>query len=138
MENQDDQKFEVIDKKPNPLNKFGGDVKQFIGNMVDKIGELPNFAKELLNSTEKSEENYKQYVKQDKDTIETIIKQKLESGNYTNEELEDLLNRTEKITKDQEGVLDKLNKHKKEILLILSASMVATIKLILENRNKAS
>lgn len=138
MENKDNQEYEIIDEKSGPMSKIGSDLKQFVGNMVDKITDLPTFAAELLKSTEKSEENYKQFVKQDKDTIELIIKQKLESGNYTNEELESLLDRNEKITRNQEGVLDKMAKNKTEILVILSVSTIAAIKLILENRNKAS
>jgi uncharacterized protein YjaZ len=96
--------------------------------MVDKIGEVPNFAKEILKSFDKSEENYNKFVKQDKNVIEMIIKQKLESGNYTDEELKDLLNRSEKITEKQENVLDKMSNHQRDIRLIVSGCMVAVLK----------
>jgi hypothetical protein len=139
MENQNNkEEYELIDKKNGPLSKVGIEIKQFVGGMVERIGDLPTFAKEVLSSTEKSEENFNKFVKQDKDLIDSIIKKKLESGNYTDDELKELLDRTQKITKDQEGVLDKLNKHKKEIFLVVSASTVAAIKVILDNRNNAS
>ncbi|MCM3477275.1 hypothetical protein [Caldibacillus thermoamylovorans] len=138
MEKQNDNEYEIIDAKSGKLSKIGNDFKLFVGNMIDKIGEVPNFAKEILKSSEKSEENYNAFVKQDKQVIEMIIKQKLESGNYTDDELKDLLDRNEKITEKQEAVLDKLSKHKKEILLIVSGVMVVTLKNMLENRdNKA-
>ncbi|WML24577.1 hypothetical protein [Neobacillus sp. OS1-33] len=112
-------------------------IKLFVGNIVDKVGEVPNFAKEILKSSDKSEGDYNDLVKQDKNVIEMIIKQKLGSGNYTDDELKDLLDRTEKITEKQETVLDKLNKHKKETLLIVSGCMVAALKIVIENRNNS-
>jgi len=135
MANQNnDEEYEIIDKKKGQLSKVRSELKQFVGGVVERVGDLPNFAKEVLNSTEKSEENYNNFVKQDKDLIDSLIKKKLESGNYTDEELKELLDRTQKMTKDQEGVLDKLNKHKKDILLVVSAGTVAAIKVILDNR----
>jgi hypothetical protein len=64
-----------------------------------------------------------------------VIKQKLESGNYTDEELNNLLDRTQRITEKQEGILYKFNKDKKDILLIVSSCMIAALKIVIENRN---
>lgn len=62
-------------------------MKLFLDGIMSKITEIPDFAKEILRSSEKTEDNYTDFVKQDKKVIELIIKDKLESGNYTNEEL---------------------------------------------------
>lgn len=137
MDKQDNNEYEIIDDKGGKLAKIGKDTKLFLNTIVDKIGDLPNFAKELLKSSDKTEENYNDFVKQDKDIIETIIKKKLENGNYTTEELEKLLDRSEKITEKQETILDKLTKHKRDILLIVSGCMIVALKAILDERNKA-
>lgn len=137
MDEQEKDKYEIINNNHSKLTKINNNTKLLIGNIVDKIGEIPSFAKDILKSSDKSEENYKDLVKQDKDVIEMVIREKLESGNYTDEELNSLLDRTQKITEKQETVLDKLNKHRKEILLIVATATVGVLKMMLENRNKA-
>lgn len=134
-QNNHNNEHEIIDSKGGKLTRIGNDTKLFIGNIVDKIGEIPDLAREILGSTDKSEENYNELAKQDKKNIEKIIEHKLESGNYTDEELRDLLDRSEKITEKAEGVLGKLNKHRKEILLIVAGAMVTVLKTMLESRN---
>lgn len=137
MDGQDKEKYEILNTKSSKLSKINNNTKLLIGNIVDKIGEIPSFAKDILKSSDKSEDNYKDLVKQDKNIIEMVIKEKLETGNYTDEELNSLLDRTQKITEKQEKVLDKLNKHKKEILLIVATATAGVLKMMLENRNKA-
>jgi len=137
MNEQDKNKYEIMDTKNSKLAKINNNTKLLIDNIVDKIGEIPSFAKDILKSSDKSEENYNDLVKQDKNIIELVIKEKIETGNYTDEELNSLLDRTQKITEKQERMLDKLNKHKKEILLIVATATAGVLKMMLENRNKA-
>ncbi|SES88843.1 hypothetical protein SAMN05421676_10227 [Salinibacillus kushneri] len=126
---------EIVDSKGGKLTRVGNNTKLIIGNIVDKILEIPDLAREILQSTDKSEGNYNELAKQDKKNIEKIIEHKLESGNYTDEELRDLLDRSEKITEKAEGVIGKLNKHRKEILLIVAGAMVTVLKTMIESRN---
>jgi hypothetical protein len=138
MDIQDNNEYEIIDAKSGKLAKLGNDTKLFIGNMVDKIVEIPNFAKEVLKSFDKSEEKYNEMAKQDKKIIELVIERKLESGNYTDEELNNLLDRTEKITEKSGGFFEKLNKHKSEMLMVVVGAMVTVLKIMIENRNNKS
>ena len=138
MLKQDGNDNEIIDAKSGKLSQIGNNTKQFIGNVVDKIVEIPNFAKELLKSFDKSEQNFNDLVKEDKKVIEMIIKQKLESGNYTDEELNNLLDRSQKLTEKSGGLIEKLSKHKTETLVIVAGSMVTVLKLMIENRGNKS
>lgn len=133
--NNDQDNQEIIDSKGGKLIRIGNNTKLFIGNIVDKIGEIPDLARDILRSTDKSEENYHELAKQDKKNIEKIIEHKLESGNYTDEELRDLLDRSEKVTEKAGGVIGKQNKHRKEVFLIVAGVMVTVLKTMLDSRN---
>ncbi|UGB29957.1 hypothetical protein [Metabacillus sp. B2-18] len=135
--NQNEEEYQLIDANDGKVTKLLNKTKQQVNGIVDKIGSIPSFAKDILNSFDKSEENYDKLANQDKETIQLIIKQKLESGNYTDEELHKLLDRAEKITEDSGGFKEKIIAHRRELLLIVSGAMVATLKIMLENRNKA-
>jgi len=129
----------IIDSLNGKVVKVGSNIKNFVGNTIDKIGEIPSFAKEILKSSDKSEDNYHEFAKMDKETIQLIIKQKLESGDYTPEELERLLERGEKATEKAEARVDKSNDHREKILLIVVGTMTVVLKAMLEsNKNKQS
>jgi hypothetical protein len=46
MDKSDNNGHEIIEAKGGKFSKIGKDTKLFIGNIVDKIGELPSFAKD--------------------------------------------------------------------------------------------
>jgi|SRR5690606_5952481 len=136
MSKQNNNDYDIVDKG-SKLEKIDKNTSSFIGNIVDKIGDFPNFAKEILKSSDKSEENYKEFAKKDKEIIEMIIKHKLESGNYTDEELKEWYDKTQKVTENQGFVLDKMSKHKKELLVVVGASLLFTLNKMLEHKNKS-
>ncbi|MEB2630662.1 hypothetical protein SOP94_19590 [Peribacillus frigoritolerans] len=134
---QNNNKYEIINANDGKVSKVFNGSKLFISNFVDKIIEIPNFARDILKSTDDSAKDFNELVKQDKNTIDMIIKQKIESGNYTDNELNNLLDRTQKITEKSEGLLGKLNKHKSEMLMIVAGSIITVVKMVLDNRNKS-
>ncbi len=134
MSKQNNNDYEIIDTEGGKLAKVDKKTYTLIGTIVDKIGEFPDFAKEILKSSDKSEENYKEFAKQDKDIIETIIKHKLESGNYTDEELKDWYDKGQKVTENQGFILDKMSKHKKELLVVVGGSLLFTLNKMLEHK----
>lgn len=135
MNKEDSNEYEVIDAKDSKLAKIGNGTKALLSNISSKLGELPDFAKEILKSTEKSEESFTEFAQQDKDMIKKIIDNKIVSGNYTEEELEKWYAENKKVTEEQAGMLDKFDKNKKEIFLIVSGCILAALKLTLESRN---
>lgn len=126
----------IIDSINGKVVQAGNNIKSFVGDTIDKISDIPNFAKEILKSSDKSEESYHEFAKMDKETIDMLIKNKMESGNYTDEELESLLEKSIEITEKSDGRLDKSNEHREKILLIVAGSMIGVVKLMLEsNKN---
>jgi hypothetical protein len=134
---QNNNKYEIINSNEGKISKVFNGSKLLISNFVDKIIEIPNFARDILKSTDDSAKDFNELVKQDKNTIEMIIKQKIESGNYTDDELNNLLDRSEKITEKSERLLGKLTKHKSEMLMIVAGSIITVVKMALDNRNKS-
>ena len=135
--NEYNDDYEIINTNENKVSKVFNGSKLFLNNLVDKIIEIPNFARDILKSNNDSTRDFNEFLKQDKNTVDMIIREKIESGNYTDEQLNELLDRTQKFTQQSERVLDKLNKHNKELLMIVAGSVVAIITAMLNNNNKA-
>lgn len=133
---QDNNEYEIIDSGDGKLSKVFRDGKSAISKFVDKFVEVPNFAKEILKSSDSSEKSFDQFAKQDKDMVEKIINEKLQSGDYTDEELLKWYKEMKEITKEKKEVVNKGNEYKKELLFVVATSMVLVLKTMLENKNK--
>ncbi|MEK5331874.1 hypothetical protein [Lysinibacillus sp. FSL W8-0992] len=135
MNKEDNNEYEIINAKGGKLAKFGNGTKALLSNIGNKISDLPDFARDILKSTEKSEASFTEFAQQDKDMISKIVENKLASGNYTDEELEKWYAETKKVTEEQAEMLDKFDKNKKEILVIVSGCLLTALTLALESRN---
>ena len=134
MKNNNQQEPEVIDKKEGRFATLSNTTKAF---MTDIATEFTKFSKDILQSLDKSESNQHELATKDKAVIEMIIKKKLESENYSDEELKDLLDRNQKITEKAAADSNSRDTKRLELATIIAGATVAVIKIILDNRNKS-
>lgn len=129
---------ESKNKKDNDgrLTKIVDNARSITKKTGEKVGVIPDLAKDLFKASDKSEENHNEFIKQDKDLIHKIMNEKINSGDYTNEEMHEYLDKSMKLNKDSEGFIDKINKHRAAILPVVGTAVTTVLVEVIRNNKR--
>ena len=110
MSQENENQIKIIDSKVAKKNKDEGifsmafnEGKMFANKIIEKVSDIPNFAKEIVKSSDKSNDVVNDIIKTDQDTVKKIIEAEIEKENPSVEQLEKYLEIQKEIRKDDRG-----------------------------------
>jgi len=144
MSQENENQIEIIDSKVAKKNKDEGifskafnEGKIFANKIIEKVSDIPDFAKEIVKSSDKSNNEVYDIIKTDQDTVKKIIEAEIEKENPSVEQLEKYLEIQKGIRNDAIKVNQEKSKHNTEILAIVGGLTVTVLTAMISNRNKA-
>lgn len=124
--NTDNEGSKIIPEEKK-IKKIAENVKVIAKDAGETLGAIPELAKDIFKSADKSEVNYNEFIKSDKAMNDKVIDAMLKSDDYTKEEIFEIQDRNRILNEDVKKDIEDQNEYRLKVLGVVVGGVTSAL-----------